>query len=683
MKRILTAIVFCLLALSAVAQTQRVVVKTPGRQQDDGSITKGQRIAEAYVTVQGGNTYESDTNGELRMGKPSTGKYRFSGVRKEGYELADADFLMRSYIYSDVEPLYITLVKPSEQLEVQLHAEQKVRRTLKQQLERVESEIERQYEAQKITEEEYYQRLQQVYDDIERNDKLIGYMSERYAGLDFDCLDEFNRELNRLIINGELAKADSLLITAGDIESEYAALLRHRAINQELHHDIEQSEEFTRKRIEDIASRCYSKHQIHSLRYERDSAAYYLELRAELDPENMEWQVELAEYLIEYIADYDTALTIYDKAVAKSIEINGEKHTETADILGLMGLCCQYSKEYDKAAECYNRALDINVELFGEEHERTAITYKYLGEYYTGLNDFSKAEEYFNKALYIQQKVLGKNHSDNATLYNSLGSNHNFLGDYNAAIKYYKKALAIQAKIDLNHANTAMSYEGIGSCYEALEEFDKALEYYNKALDINIEVVGFNHQHTAMTYSLIGRCYECLNSYKTALSYYSKALGINVTIYGEEHPHTSIVYSCIGRCYENMYEYDTALLHYHKALDITIKCNGKMSLETATTYMMIGTFYFKLEQVDCALEYLLLAESAYVGSNDPETPSMMPLRLYEGIGMCYGVLGDIKRTYEYLEKALNIAETTLTENDPTYQNLQLLVEKLRPYVYFN
>ena len=311
MKRILTAIVFSLVALSAAAQTQRVVVKTPGRQQDDGSITKGQRIAEAFVTVQGGNTYESDTNGELRMGKPSAGKYRFSSVRKEGYELSDADFLMRSYIYSDAEPLYITLVKPSEQLEVQLYAEQKVRRTLKQQLERVESEIERQYEAQKITEEEYYQRLQQVYDDIERNDKLIGYMSERYAGLDFDCMDEFNRELNRLIINGELAKADSLLITAGDIESEYAALLRHRAINQELHHDIEQSEEFTRKRIEDIASRCYSKHQIHSLRYERDSAAYYLELRAELDPENMEWQVELAEYLIEYIADYDTALKFY------------------------------------------------------------------------------------------------------------------------------------------------------------------------------------------------------------------------------------------------------------------------------------------------------------------------------------------------------------------------------------
>ena len=44
-----------------------------------------------------------------------------------------------------------------------------------------------------------------------------------------------------------------------------------------------------------------------------DTAAYYLELRASLDTNNLEWSKLASRFIHDYLADYDRALTYYQQ----------------------------------------------------------------------------------------------------------------------------------------------------------------------------------------------------------------------------------------------------------------------------------------------------------------------------------------------------------------------------------
>ena len=459
MKRILTAIVFSLVALSAMAQTQRVVVKTPGRQQDDGSITKGQRIAEAYVTVQGGNTYESDTNGELRMGKPSAGKYRFSGVRKEGYELADADFLMRDHNYSAENTLYINMDSGDELRALTRKVENKVRRNYMAQLQAKTDEIERLRAEGKTTREELLRMQAEIDAAWDNFEKMVEEKAREYLTIDFDLTDDFKSEISYYIINGELQKADSMLATRGDLDERITRNIRLR--------------EQTEKEIVSLAEECYYKHDICSQRFECDSAAYWLERRTELDPENVEWINDAADYIYLRIGDYNRAL------------------------------------------EYLNKALKIREKVLGTEHPSTAINYNDIGVCYDNLGDYDKAFEYYNKALKIQEKVLGTKHPDTALSYNNIGGYHNKLGDYDKALVYLNKALEIREKVlGTEHPDTAASYNNIGGGYNDLDDYDTALEYYNKALKIFEKFFGAEHPNTQIVKENIAYCQEQLEATK-------------------------------------------------------------------------------------------------------------------------------------------------------------------------
>ena len=539
MKRILTAIVFSLVALSAAAQTQRVVVKTPGRQQDDGSITKGQRIAEAYVTVQGGNTYESDTNGELRMGKPSTGKYRFSSVRKEGYELSDADFLMLDHNYSAENTLYINMDSGDELRALTRKVENKVRRNYMAQLQAKTDEIERLRAEGKTTREELLRMQAEIDAAWDNFEKMVEEKAREYLTIDFDLTDDFKSEISYYIINGELQKADSMLATRGDLDERITHNIRLR--------------EQTEKEIVSLAEECYYKHDICSQRFERDSAAYWLERRAELDPENVEWINDAAEYIYLRIGDYNRALEYYNNALKIREKVLGTEHPSTATSYNNIGLCYDNLGDYDKALEYYNKALKISEKVLGTEHPFTATSYNNIGACYDNLGDYDKALEYYNKALKIRKKVLGTEHPSTALSYNNIGACYNSLGDYDKALVYHNKALEIREKVlGAEHPFTATSYNNIGGCYNSLGDYDKALVYLNKALKISEKVLGTEHPSIAFSYNNIGGSYYRLGDYDKALEYLNKALKIFEKVLGIEHPNTQIVKENIAYCQEQL-----------------------------------------------------------------------------------------------------------------------------------
>ena len=192
MKRIISTLIpiitLVLSSFIATAQTtQSGYVKTKGRMDSKGQLIPGTRLGGAAITLTGGRSTVSGTDGTFNLAIPDK-KFYLQNVQKQGYQIVDPEVLKKQYVCS-ANPLVITMETPDKQLEDQLKSERKLRRKLQQQLQRREQEIDSLKENNKISEEEYRQALQKLYADQESNEKLISDMAKRYAEVDYDLLD--------------------------------------------------------------------------------------------------------------------------------------------------------------------------------------------------------------------------------------------------------------------------------------------------------------------------------------------------------------------------------------------------------------------------------------------------------------------------------------------------------------
>lgn len=105
-----------------------------------------------------------------------------------------------------------------------------------------ENEIERLKEEGRISRQEYQRLYNELYNDDRKNQQIVEAMAEKYASLDFDQLDDANRMIKTLILNGELQKADSLINTKGRIEARIASLETLKEVNQKEERTLKERE---------------------------------------------------------------------------------------------------------------------------------------------------------------------------------------------------------------------------------------------------------------------------------------------------------------------------------------------------------------------------------------------------------------------------------------------------------
>ncbi len=536
LKSFLLSAVVALISVTAFAQTQEGYVKTRGRLAEDGSLISGKRLAGASVVVKDGNAAVSDAEGEFSLRLPKRANFFLQEVKKQGYALVDMDVLGKSYTYSE-NPMTLVMDTPDQLLADKLAAERKIRRTLNRQLQAREDEIEQLKAEQKLTQAEYSQALQQLYADQEKSEKLIGDMAARYSTLDFDALDELNRRISDCILNGRLADADSLLRTKGDIHARAEKLAKHRAANAEVREKLEKSELMAQQDLEELAQDCYSRFEICKMRYEQDSAAYYITMRAELDTTNVAWLNEAGLFLSDYLAQSQKAKLLHETALRQAMMQYGAEHPHVATSYNNLGVVYSEQGDYPRALEYHQKALAIWQQVFGAEHPDVAVSYNNLGTVYHIQGDYPRALEYHQKALAIWQQVFGAEHPAVATSYSNLGVVYNNQGDYPRALEYHQKALAIwQQVFGAEHPAVATSYNNLGGVYDNQGDYPHALEYYNKALAIRLRVFGEEHQNVALLYNNIAVVYFNQGDYPRALKYIQKALTILQQVLDANHP---------------------------------------------------------------------------------------------------------------------------------------------------
>ena len=362
--KVIVLFIFVMCSVFTNAQTQQGVVKTRGKMVN-GKHVAGQGLSGATITLQGRSRVLSQGNGTFSF--PVQNKtFMVQGVQKQGYQLVDADAAPKAYQYS-TNTFYLVMDTPDQQAEDRLSAERKIRRTLQRQLQQREDELEEMKE--RLTQEEYHRRLAQLYEDQKNNEKLIADMAKEYSQIDYDQLDELNRQISDAILNGELTKADSLLRSKGDMQSRSEEIDRRRQAESKERAELAQrqanlaaSETGTHKLLEDFADDCLKYHDMFKLENRHDSAAYYIELRADKDTTNAKWQFDAAYYLQKQ-NQFSKAAIYYQKALAicRRLAQSNPQAYEPNVAMTLNNLANLYSdtQRFTESEAMYKEALEI------------------------------------------------------------------------------------------------------------------------------------------------------------------------------------------------------------------------------------------------------------------------------------------------------------------------------------
>ena len=373
--KVIVLFIFVMCSVFTNAQTQQGMVKTRGKMVN-GKHVAGLGLSGATITIQGRSRVLSQGNGTFSF--PVQNKtFMVQSVQKQGYQLVDADAAPKAYQYS-TNTFYLVMDTPDQQAEDRLSAERKIRRTLQRQLQQREDELEEMKE--KLTQEEYHRRLAQLYEDQKNSEKLIADMAKEYSQIDYDLLDELNRQISDAILNGELTKADSLLRSKGDMQNRSEEIDRRRQAESKERSELAQrqanlaaSETGTHKLLEDFADDCLKYHDMFKLENRHDSAAYYIELRADKDTTNAEWQFDAAYYLQE------------------------QKQFSKADIY------------YQKALALYRRPAQSNPQAYEPD---LAHALNNLANLYSDTQRFSESEAMYKEALAIRRRLAQSNRSE-------------------------------------------------------------------------------------------------------------------------------------------------------------------------------------------------------------------------------------------------------------------------------
>lgn len=484
MKRLfLLTIIVMAAAFASMAQTQAGYVKTKGRMGSNGQVVAGTRLAGATVQVKGRNAVVSGANGAFALPIPSK-KYYLQTVKKNGYMLLDPEVLQRVYSYS-TNPLILVMESPEQQKDDKLAAEKKLRRSLQKQLQAKEDALEALKEQNKVTQDEYHKALEALYEEQDKNGQLISEMAEHYAQVDFDLLDAFNQQVSTCILNGELLKADSLLRSKGDMDSRIAKVHEQEAAQaaeqaelSRRQRNLEQSIAGTRSEKADIAQDCYSFHKKFILECLHDSAALYIEKRANLDPQNALWQFDAGSYfqrrgLLHKAEDYlQRALTLA-RSNAQADPQNNE--APLARMLINVALLYQDQGRRTDADRLYNEALEILRRLTAENPEaydlRIAATLNSLGILHDRLD---KSEAFFNEALEIYSRYAKDDPATYMNLVADILNNLGILYDENQyagnSEEMYRSALDIYRRLaegspDTYNPDVAATLNNLSSLY--------------------------------------------------------------------------------------------------------------------------------------------------------------------------------------------------------------------------
>lgn len=548
MKRLKLIIICLCIAFYAVAQTQQILVKTRGKIDSTGHVIPGKRLSGVIIEIRKvPNTHVTNHNGWCAIHLKDS-IYTISRIEKKGYRLVDLGIIGRKMKSSPNFRLIIVMdTIDNFGRKKTLDRERSIRLSFQRHLQIKENELDSLKKQNRITPEEYQKELQQLYTDYQNNGRLISEWKELYAITDYDHIDELDLEIAHSIITGDFTMADSLLYNR---DRNIAYLERElQSMRKEL--EMVYDKTYIEEKKELIAKKLYRLFELYKIQEEYETAADYLEERAQLDSLNIEWNLDAGKFILDYLFDKQNenkSKGFFDKALQICLSEGDSLYlAKTYMCLGDLNSKWGNYKEsfdyYDKALQIYSDEdsayvyYNLDTEVL-QCLDRIALAYNSMDKHDDALKQLEVTLNLYQRH-YPERKDLIAN------CYINIGTVLENKGDYNEAHRNFETALAILDSIS-DMPRLAYCYNNLGSLYEREDNYDEAIKFYEKGLDIYEDSygssmkeqmdVGYLYNNIASAYYNRANSTDNQLDYNEALDYFLKALHILSFRFDKNHP---------------------------------------------------------------------------------------------------------------------------------------------------
>ena len=641
MKTNVLLIAFLACTISLGAQEQPGVVKTIGRPGQPG-----QPLEEVAIRVHGNESLSvsgEDGSFYLSLAHYSSGQaYSLKTVLKPGYQLADAAVIGRRYPFSSDIPLEISMMSNEYYTKVKAEIEAQIRAKVYAEYESRMSELQKNLDNQVISSEAYREQINLLVNYYDNVDNLVSALADRYARTDYDRLDSLDQQINYLIEQGRVDEAEAM-IDAKDTERELEQI---RANNRILAKTLDEGREAEAMKVRELARDLFRKYEIASMRFDNEAAAGYLKKRKELDSLNVDWQLDYAAFIRDYLGNYDEAMSIYQWALNKGVDTSVQ-----AELYGCIGGIYSTLGQFDSALEYYMKSAALR-ESDLSLRERLATNYYNIGATYLDKEMYDDAVVYLEKS-----KALNQEYGDSlgvASVYSSMAVMWYDKGDFAQAEENLRRALNIRLEVSgENDLSVASSYANLAVFSKRMDRLSAAREYLEKAMAIHVRLLGSHHPDVADDYLSLGALEVSLGNNSNALRYYEEAIEVMMEFYRGAHPDIAQAYNRLASYHLNITnEMQKALYYSEQSYAMTVSIYGMMNSKVVVALNNLAIVYSQLAQYDKALQcyndaldiiVLLYGEKHHhVGDN------------YANRATLYSKMGNIEQARIYTEKALTI-----------------------------
>ena len=603
MKRIV--VFFLLIPMCIIVQAQTIqsgYVKTRGRLAADGrSIIPGERLSKVMVKVQHNSPVISGDDGTFTFALPAdVNRYLVESVTKKGYVLVDPEVLKRQYAHSTEIPLIFVLEDEAQRQKDIEAATIKVRNTLKREMRKKEDELDALRESNAIKQAKYDSLIKEFYQERNNSESLVKEMAECFVSIDYDQLNDFNRQVQACIENGELMKADSLIRSKGSFEERFIRVKMQQKTNAKREDEIRQEQDYltkskalAEKDIQDLAEDLYMQHTIFLQRsLMQDSALYCLKMRADIDSSNPEWQFDVARYAQKQ-NQFNKARVYYEKAleIGRQLASANPEAYRPAVAATLNNLAGLYSniQRFTESEQMYKEALEIYRQLASANPEAyrpaVAMILDNLAVLYSNIQRFTESEYMHKEALEIRRQLASANPEAYRpavamTLYN-LAFLYSNIQRFTESEQMYKEALVIirqlaSANPEAYRPAVAMILNNLAGLYSDIQRFTESEQMYKEALEIRRQLASANPEAyrpaVAMTlynlaglYSDIQRFTESEQMYKEALEIGRQLASANPEAY---RPAVAATLNNLAGLYSDIQRFTESEQMYKEALEI-------------------------------------------------------------------------------------------------------------------
>lgn len=302
-------------------------------------------------------------------------------------------------------------------------------------------------------------------------------------------------------------------------------------------------------------------------------------------------------YCLDILADYATAHSLFEHALAIDEVVYGPQHPVTAQSLNNLAMVLHSQGDYTAARSLHERALAIREQTLGSQHPDTAQSLNCLAGLLHSQGDYTAARALCERALAISEQVFGLQHPITARFLNNLAGLLKTQGNYATAYPLYERALAIcEQTLGPQHPDTARALHNLAALRHTEGDYAAAYPLYKRALAIREQVLGPQHPDTAETLNNLGEWLRAQRNYAAAHLLYERALAINEQVFGPQHPVTATALNNLAiLCYDEGNIAEAAHM-MRRALAIWVSVLGTAHPDTQTAQDSLTKIEAKLRE---------------------------------------------------------------------------------------